>query len=201
MKKLKPQELQFNVPENVPRSNGKISAWLAQQLLDKFGWKIVGELPNEAKFIMAVAPHTSNWDFILGVLVKFAGNLNVNFLGKDSIFIWPFSIWLKAIGGIAIDRSSANGVVGQIVDEFKNQQQLVLAIAPEGTRSKVQQWKTGFLQIAKQAGIPILPVQFDFKHKHVVFYPVRLIEGDIEQELSAIQGLFHRHCAKNPQNF
>ncbi|WP_260679280.1 lysophospholipid acyltransferase family protein [Thalassomonas sp. M1454] len=189
------------IPDKLPRTNSKLSAWLAQKILKLSGWKVVGELPNEAKVIMAVAPHTSNWDFILGILVKFSFNLKVSFLGKSSIFIWPFSLWLKSVGGIAVDRSNAHGVVGQIVNEFNNQSQLILGIAPEGTRSKVTKWKTGFLQIAQQANIPVVPVQLDFKHKQVMFFTKRMVSTDIDKELADIQSLFSPHCAKKPQNF
>lgn len=189
------------LPPNVPTNNSKCVPWLAYKILRLLHWNIVGELPNSPKFILAVAPHTSNWDFLLGLLVKFSLDLKLNFLGKDSIFIWPVSIFLKSAGGIAINRRSPHGVVGQLVTEFSNKQQLVLAIAPEGTRSKVTQWKTGFLQIAKKAKVTVIPVQIDFANKQVVFLPGREIVDDIEQELIALQSLFHKDCAKKPQNF
>jgi 1-acyl-sn-glycerol-3-phosphate acyltransferase len=186
---------------NVPTNNSKFVPWFAFKILRLLNWNIVGELPNSPKFILVVAPHTSNWDFFYGLLVKFSLDLKVNFLGKDSIFIWPLSLCLRSAGGIAINRRSANGVVGQLVTEFANKQQLVLAMAPEGTRSKVSKWKTGFLHIAKAAKVKVIPVQMDFANKQVVFLPARAIVNDIEQELIALQGLFHKDCAKKPQNF
>ncbi len=189
------------LPNNIPRANNVLAAWFAQQALRISGWQVVGVIPDEPKLIFAVAPHTSNWDFILGLLVKYAFNLKVNFLGKDSIFVWPFSIWLKSVGGIAVERSNAHGVVKQIVKEFSQQPQLILGLAPEGTRSKVGKWKTGFLHIAKQANIPVVPVQLNFKHKQVMFFEKRMITAAIDDELQQMQNLFSADCAKKPQNF
>lgn len=189
------------VPTNIPRTNRRFIKWFSGRLLNLSGWRIKGCFPNEKKLILAVAPHTSNWDFAIGVIVKLALDLKLNFLGKDAIFIWPFNIWLEAIGGIAIDRRSAHGVVGQMVDKFEQQQTLVLALAPEGTRSKVQQWKTGFLHIAKKAKVPVLPIQIDYKNKQVIFYQPRNITADIEEELQDIKAIFKKDCAKNPHYF
>lgn len=190
-----------DIPSNIPRTSSVVASWLADKALRINGWQVVGEIPNEAKLIFAVAPHTSNWDFIIGILVKYAFNLQVSFLGKHTIFVWPFSLWLKSAGGIAVERNNAHGVVGQIVAEFSRKPQLILGLAPEGTRAKVVQWKTGFLQIAQQANVPVVPVQIDFKNKKIMFYTKRIISADIAQELEQIQGLFKQDCAKNPQNF
>ncbi|KGK00939.1 1-acyl-sn-glycerol-3-phosphate acyltransferase [Thalassotalea sp. ND16A] len=189
------------LPVNIPKTEGVFTKWLGEKLLRLSGWQIKGNFPNEKKLILAVAPHTSNWDFVIGVIVKLALGVKLNFLGKDSIFIWPFKIWLKALGGIAIDRKSAHGVVGQMVEKFAKQEQLILVIAPEGTRSKVIEWKSGFLHIAKQGKIPVLPVQFDFINKQVVFYQPRLITAEISAELRHFKQIFNKDCAKNPQYF
>jgi len=189
------------IPVNIPRTNRRFIKWFSGHLLTLLGWRVSGSFPNEKKLILAVAPHTSNWDFVIGVLVKLALDLKLNFLGKDAIFIWPFNIWLEAIGGIAIDRKSAHGVVGQMVDKFEQQETLVLALAPEGTRSKVCEWKTGFLHIANKAKVPVLPIQIDYKTKHVIFYQARNITADIEEELQGIKSIFSKDCAKNPHYF
>lgn len=194
-------DLSHIVPVNIPRTNRRVITWFSRHLLRLLGWRISGGLPNEKKLILAVAPHTSNWDFVIGVLVKLALDLKLNFLGKDAIFVWPFNLWLEALGGIAIDRKSAHGVVGQMVDKFGQQDALVLALAPEGTRSKVQQWKTGFLHIANKAKVPVLPIQIDYKSKQVIFYQSRNITADIDQELQNIKAIFSKDCAKNPHNF
>ena len=167
--------------------------------MDRFGWKITGELPQQSKFILAVAPHTSNWDFFVGIAVMFSLNLKVSFLAKGSLFRWPIKSLLTAIGGIGVDRSHSHGVVGQIVDKFNGNEQFILGLAPEGTRSKTIEWRTGFLHIAKQANVPVVPVSFDFIKKEVRFHAPVEITGDINQALISFKQLFADVCAKNPQ--
>ncbi|WP_226996525.1 1-acyl-sn-glycerol-3-phosphate acyltransferase [Thalassotalea crassostreae] len=189
------------LPNSIPRTGGNISRWFGLKLMSLFGWKITGNFPNKKKMILAVAPHTSNWDFVIGVVVKMALNLKLNFLGKHSIFFWPFSLWLKAIGGIPIDRRKSSGVVGQLVEYFNSKETLVLALAPEGTRSKVSEWKTGFLTVANQANVDVVPVALDFTNKQVVFFSARKISDDIDGELEAFKALFDSKWAKFPQKF
>jgi len=156
-------------------------------------------MPAQSKFILAVAPHTSNWDFFLGIAAMFSLNLKVSFLGKASIFRWPVKSLLTAIGGIAVERSHSHGVVGQIVDAFQQNEKFILGLAPEGTRSKTREWKTGFLQIAKQANVPVVPVSFDFVKKEIRFYTAVVISGEINQQLAEFKQIFSGVCAKNPQ--
>ena len=154
-----------NISPCVPRARGGISKWLGLLILKTLGWKVTGELPANKKFVMAIAPHTSNWDFVICVAVMLALNLRVKFMGKASIFIWPIKRVLIRLGGIAIHRSSKQGVVAQMVQQFDKQEKLVLAIAPEGTRSKTIEWKRGFLLIASQAKVPVVPVSLDYRKK------------------------------------
>ena len=172
---------------------------LARQIMLRCGWQISGELPQHPKFILAVAPHTSNWDFFVGIAAMFTLNLKVSFLAKGSIFRWPIKSLLNSIGGIGVDRNHSHGVVGQIVNEFESNEQFILGIAPEGTRSKTVEWRTGFLHIAKQANVPVVPVSFDFAKKEVRFHPAVKITGDIAQELIEFKQVFSGVCAKKPQ--
>lgn len=188
-----------NVPACVPTRKYGILHSLAKRILTWCGWTIKGELPAQPKFILAVAPHTSNWDFFIGIAVMFTLQLKVSFLGKASIFRWPVKNVLTAIGGIAVDRSSSHGVVGQIVKEINDNDSFLLGLAPEGTRSKTLEWKTGFLHIAKQAGIPVVPASFDFSKKEIFFHPAIDVSGEITQELIEFKQVFANVCAKNPQ--
>jgi 1-acyl-sn-glycerol-3-phosphate acyltransferase len=187
------------VPKCIATRDYGILRRFASQAMVSFGWKITGELPQQPKFILAVAPHTSNWDFFVGIAVMFSLNLKVSFLAKGSIFCWPIKSLLTAIGGIGVDRSHSHGVVGQIVEEFKANEQFILGIAPEGTRSKTIEWRTGFLHIAKQANVPVVPVSFDFVKKEVRFHPSVIIVGDINQALIEFKQIFTDVCAKNLQ--
>ena len=190
--------MSYVLPSNVPKRESHYLYRFSTKLLQWLGWRIEGQLPNRQQFIIAVAPHTSNWDFFLGILVMFRLQLKVKFLGKHSIFVWPVKGLLTRIGGIPVERSHRHGVVGQMVDYFDRKEPFVLALAPEGTRSKVNQWKTGFLQIAYQANVPVIPIAFDFKKKAIVIMQPVTVDADIEQARIDFQQLFSQVCAKNP---
>ncbi|GAA5136949.1 1-acyl-sn-glycerol-3-phosphate acyltransferase [Thalassotalea piscium] len=190
--------MSYVLPANVPKREGQFLARLSAKILQWCGWRIEGQLPDCKQFIIAVAPHTSNWDFFLGILVMFRLQLKVKFLGKHSIFVWPVKGLLQRIGGIPVEREHRHGVVGQMVEYFERGHPLVLALAPEGTRSKVNHWKTGFLHIANQANVPVVPIAFDFRKKAVIIMPSVEVNEDIEQARIAFQQLFTDVCAKNP---
>ena len=187
------------VPQCIATREYGILRRFASQSMVRFGWEINGELPQQPKFILAVAPHTSNWDFFVGIAVMFSLNLKVSFLAKGSIFRWPIRSLLTAIGGIGVDRHHSHGVVGQIVEEFKANEKFILGIAPEGTRSKTAEWRTGFLHIAQQAHVPIVPVSLDFQKKEIRFHAAVTITGEINQELIEFKQVFSNVCAKKPQ--
>ena len=149
-----------------------------------FRWKILGEFSKLPKYIIAVAPHTSFYDFFIGILVRNIINEKINFIGKRELF-GPLTGWFfRILGGVPVDRNSKKDTVSSIVDIFNKRKKFKLAIAPEGTRKKVKNWKTGFYYIALKAKVPIMPVAFDYKNKNVIvhslFYPTGNIEEDFK---------------------
>jgi 1-acyl-sn-glycerol-3-phosphate acyltransferase len=162
------------------------------------GWKITGELPQRPKLVMAVAPHTSNWDFFLGLAVLFSLRIKIRFLGKHSIFVPVIKQLLEFIGGMPVDRRSPHGVVGQVVEEFEANEKMILAVAPEGTRSRIYPWKTGFLAIANKAGAAVVLVGFDFKKKEVIIGPDFYSDGDFDADMQKVYGFFRTVNAKYP---
>ncbi|MBI1767503.1 MAG: lysophospholipid acyltransferase family protein [Bacteroidetes bacterium] len=150
------------------------------------GWKIEGSFPKELrKYIAAVAPHTSNWDFVIGVMARSILKMQrAKFLGKSQLFAAPFGWFFRAIGGYPVDRSSSHEMVHQVVSIFNSHEEFILALAPEGTRKKVDRLKTGFYYIAKQAKVPIIPCGFDYAKKKVIvgspFYPAENLEDDMK---------------------
>jgi len=187
------------IPDCVPIKQGRFSSFIGLAVLNLLGWKVVGQLPKKSKFIAAVAPHTSNWDFVVAIAVMLAMNLRIRFMGKKALFVWPFKLLLKSWGGIAIDRNANSGVVEQMVEQFRHNDHLVLGIAPEGTRKKTSKWKSGFLQIAHQAGVPVVPVSLDYAKKQLRFHQEVEISSDIDNELVRFKENFSDICAKNPQ--
>lgn len=158
---------------------------ISRFILRLLGWKIEGRYPFEIlKLVLIVVPHTSNWDFPLGLLVRSALGIPGNFVGKDSLFKPPLGWLMRWLGGIPVDRSQRSHYVEQTVQLYKERKQVCLVIAPEGTRKKVDQLKTGFYHIAKGAGVPILMCKFDWEHKIVgfsdPFYPTNDQEADFK---------------------
>ena len=127
----------YVVTGRIPRAGNALTRVMGRFCLRLFGWRIEGELPNTEKFIIVVAPHTSNWDFIFGMAVVFATGLQASWLGKSSIFRPPWGGILRWLGGISVDRSAQQGVVEQSVRAFHERDQLVLCVTPEGTRKQV----------------------------------------------------------------
>ncbi len=163
------------------------------------GWKLTGQLPVEKKFVMIVAPHTSNWDLLVGLMAMFAVGGRFNFLAKRQIFFFPFSLVLRGLGGYPVDRSKSHALVDQVVDIFNTRDEFVLAITPEGTRSPVKRWKTGFYRIAEKAGIPIGMVGFDYKKKEIVLRKAFWPTGDIEKDFQDIFAFYSQMQGKYPQ--
>ena len=154
-------------------------------------WEIIGDVPrNEKKYIIIVAPHTSNFDFILGVLVRGIVGFNSKYLGKKSLFKVPYGWFFRMLGGYPVDRSKTNNLVDQVVDIYDNHEEFVIAIAPEGTRKKVGEWKTGFYFIADKAKIPIVRCVFDRKRKRVEFFESFWTTGNIMVDLPIIKEVF-----------
>jgi 1-acyl-sn-glycerol-3-phosphate acyltransferase len=160
------------------------------------GWRVYGNFPDLPKFVVIVAPHTSNWDFAVGVSALLALDLRANWLGKSGLFRRPVDTVLRRLGGIPVDRASPHRVVDQMAAEFARREQLVLGIAPEGTRRKVAQWRTGFWHVARTAGVPIVPVAFDYRRRAAVigapFRPTDSPEADIQELKRRYDGIVPR---------
>lgn len=152
------------------------------------GWKIEGKMPAIDKYIIIVAPHTSNWDFMIGLCARSILRFDAKYLGKKELFRFPFGALFRWLGGLPVDRSKHANLVDAVADLFIRHEKLIVAIAPEGTRKYVAQWKTGFYFIAIKAGIPLLMASFDYPRKTVFvsepFYPSGNLKEDMKHILS-----------------
>jgi 1-acyl-sn-glycerol-3-phosphate acyltransferase len=158
--------------------------------LRTLGWKEIGQLPKKAKYLIIVAPHTSNWDVFYGVILAFALKLDTRFLAKKELFMWPFSPLIKWLGGLPIDRALSNNIVDLMIHEFEANEKFVLAIAPEGTRHKVGYWKSGFYHIAEGAHVPIQLAFIDYASKSGGVGPLICPTGDIDRDMNAIRDFY-----------
>lgn len=163
---------------------------LSRLLLRVLGWKITGQRPDVKKYVMIAAPHTSNWDFFYGLLMNLYFKNDLYWMGKKQIFRMPFGLLMKWLGGIPVDRSRSNNLVASVVEEFKKSDSLVVTVPPEGSRSKVDSWKTGFYYIASGAGVPILLAFLDYKNKTGGYGPLITTTDSIENDMSRIKEFY-----------
>ena len=161
-----------------------------RMLLAAMGWRIEGELPDMPKFVIAVAPHTSNWDFVVGMAAMFALDLKLEFLGKHTLFLGPFAPFFRWVGGIPVDRSAPHGVVGQAVAAFAAVDRRILAIAPEGTRRRGAAFRSGFLYIARGARVPVVLAALDYEARCVRLGPTFTPDEDVEAERRRLEAHF-----------
>ena len=183
------------IPEpgpNVPRRGGALRAALGRFTLRLLGWKIEGNLPDLPKMLIIAAPHSSNWDFVLGIALVFAMRLDMRFLGKAELFRWPLGVLMRWFGGTPVNRAHPAGVVAETVALIKASPAFLLAMAPEGTRKPVERWKTGFYRIAMAAGIPIVAGYFDNARKRVGFDQVFHPTGNTEAEIDQMRTFYRR---------
>lgn len=174
----------------LPQRGNRAARGLGRAALSLLGWGIEGEIPNLPKLVIAVAPHTSNWDFVVGIAAMFALDLRLTFLGKHTLFRGPFDAILRWMGGIPVDRSSAHGVVGESVRAFREADRLVLALAPEGTRKGAARFHSGFLHIARGAGVPVLLASLDYAVRRVRLGPLLEPTADVEADRRRIEAHF-----------
>ncbi len=176
--------------------------FLAKIILRIWGWKIYGCIPpNVNKCIIVAAPHTSNYDFIIGRLAYFSIGIKAHFLIKKQIFKFPFSGIFKAMGGIPVDRGKRNNMIDQIAGMFDKHESLYVVITPEGTRKLVRKWKKGFYFIAQKANIPIALGYIDYAKKEGGIGPVIIPTGDYNKDLITIQDFYRDKTARHPEKF
>jgi len=185
------------LPAHVPQYPPSLFAAICRGLLRLAGWRLAGEFPDVPKLVVIAAPHSSNWDAIIGMLFKVGLRLQVRFIGKREAFVWPLGPLLRALGGIPIDRSAAHGVVEAIQHEFLSHERFWFALAPEGTRKKVQKWKSGFWHIARATGVPILPVYFHYPEKTLGIGPLFQPSADLEADMARIREFYRPWQGRN----
>jgi 1-acyl-sn-glycerol-3-phosphate acyltransferase len=185
----------------VPRRGNAFSRAVARLGMRVSGWRFEGEFPDLPQFVVIVAPHTSNWDFVLGVMAMFAIGLRGTFLGKDTLFRWPFRVVMRWLGGVPVDRFSPHNVVEQTTGFFRAHDQLVLALSPEGTRKKLPEWRTGFWYVAKGAGVPIVPVALDFSRRVFRIFPPVVPGASREEGFERLHELFDARMARHPERY
>lgn len=173
-------------------------SWL---ILKFSGWKVVNVAPASGSYLIIAAPHTSNWDFPLGIAIAFHLRLRVYFIGKHTLFKGATGLLMHWLGGIPLDRKASQNFVEASIETFNNNPNLVMAIAPEGTRTRVPRWKTGFYHMAKGAQIPIALAFFDFATKTGGIGQILEVSDDMDADMQIIANFYLPKTGKNPANY
>jgi len=176
----------FNTPILSP-----ILRWLSLTILKLMGWRAINNLPHvPRKAVMIAAPHTSNWDFALFLMIVFALRLNLNVLIKHTVFVFPIGIFLRYCGALPVDRRAAGARVLNTAKMFDENDDMLLLITPEGTRSPRTEWKTGFYRIAEAAGVPVLIAYVDVKKKCAGPDYAMTPSGDVEADMAEVYAFY-----------
>jgi 1-acyl-sn-glycerol-3-phosphate acyltransferase len=160
-------------------------AWLAASR-----FRVVGTFPDHAKFIIVAAPHTTNWDLPHALAAGIQFGRRIHWMGKATIFKWPFGGLMRGLGGISVDRSKSTNAVASMVDVFTDRDELALVVAPAGTRSATVPWKSGFYHIAYGAKVPLVLAYIDYNRREVGIADTIIPTGDYEADLKKIQAIY-----------
>jgi 1-acyl-sn-glycerol-3-phosphate acyltransferase len=168
----------LDIGPRVPRFGNPVAAAMADAVLRALGWRLDIHMPDLPKFVVIGVPHTSNWDFVVGIAAIIVMRVRVRWWVKHTAYRWPFRGLADWGGAIPVNRSAAHGVVDQTVAAFEREPTLVLGLTPEGTRGRVDHWKRGFYHVAVKADVPIVLGWFDYRRKVVGVGPVFWPTGD-----------------------
>lgn len=185
------------VPRRFSRELRRGAAWA----LGTAGWRFEGTLPDLPRFVIAVAPHTSNWDFPIGIGTMLALGLHVRWLGKHSLFVGPCGTLLRSLGGIPVRRGERGGAVGAAIAAFDDTPGMILALAPEGTRKRVTAWKSGYYMIAEGAAVPIVPAWFDWSRRVIGFGAPVDATGGADAMTASLGTLYRPEMGRRPAEF
>lgn len=176
----------------------RLAKWLFESV---WGWRVVGPIPTIPKYLIVVAPHTSNWDFLIGVLFRrYTEGFNPKYLAKKELFTWPIGYLFRALGGYPVERSKNTNFVDSLVEVYNREDKFVTTITPEGTRSYSKKWKTGFYYVAKKANIPLVRVAFDYGTMRVIFSDPYYISKGVEDTVDEFKQYFSQFKGKNPED-
>jgi len=179
-----------DLPPSLPRRGNALTRVIGRAALVGAGWRIEGQIPDRAKLVAIVAPHSSNWDFVLGIAAVYALGLRVRFLGKHTLFRFPLGGLMRWLGGTPVVRETPQGAVTAAVDMMAREDRVVLGLAPAGTRSRNAPWRSGFYHIAVAARAAILPVAFDYGQRAIRLFPAIEPTGDYAADLPRLQALY-----------
>jgi len=181
------------VGRTVPRRDYGVLRRLGRRVLAWMHWCAEGHFPDSPRLVVVIAPHSSMLDFVIGAAVLYVLGLRVAFIAKHTLFRWPLGGFMRWLGGIAVNRAQPENIVGTMTAAFSSKEKLWLVITPEGTRREGARFKSGFYRIARAAGVPILPVYFNYRRKVIGFLPLLQPVAGVETGVAQVRELLLRH--------
>lgn len=188
------------VPSRVARRNSAMLRWFGRCGLRAAGWRVTGNLPDTEKILVIGAPHTSNWDWVVAVFVMWALDIRMTVLIKDTVFWGPVGWFLRLTGAMPVNRRNPAGIAEDVAGNIRAAERIIVVITPEGTRSRVEKWKTGFLRIAEAALIPIVQVSFDYPSRTLHLGPIAELSGDVDTDIERIRAYYRPFTGCRPEN-
>ena len=184
-------------PPNAPRNGGAFSRWLGRTILRLGGWTIAGNFANEPRMVLIAAPHSSGWDAVWGLAVKLAMGVEIAFLAKAELFRGPLGWLLRKFGGIPVDRTRAHGAVEQAAASLRSAERRWFVLAPEGTRRRVEHWKSGFWHIARAANVPVFCAYFHYPERTIGLGELFHMTGDLDADMARIREYYRPFVGKH----
>ena len=173
---------------------------ISRLILKSLGWQTEFIIPATEKYLVIGYPHTSNWDFPMGLLCMWSHNIRFNWVAKHTIFIGPVGYLFQRMGGIPVNRRVSTGFINRVVELYHTNERMILGIMPEGTRSKTDYWKTGFYHIALQADVPLVLAYVDYRKKQIGLGKVMKLSGDMQADLAIIRDFYKGRKGRRPEN-
>ena len=193
------------IPKSFRANRPKALQWLGRTVLSFLGWTVNGGISDEyagQKLVVIVAPHTSNWDGILGVATIAGLDAKITFIGKHTVFkYFGLGAFMRYMGGIPVDRTKPGGIIQDAIDQIREINGTLIGMAPEGTRSKVKEWKTGFLRIAEELNTKIVPASIDFAKKEILLGKIFKPSGDNQKDIAYLKNYYKAFTPKHPENY
>lgn len=185
------------MPPSAPRDGNRFTRWLGRSLLRLGGWTISGDWPDLPKIVVIAAPHSSGWDAIWGLAAKLAMGADITFIAKAELFVGPLGWLLRRFGGRPVNRAAPGGIVEQTAAQIRDAERMWFVLAPEGTRRRVEHWKTGFWKIARAAGVPVFCAWFHYPERTIGLGPLVELTGDPAADMARIRAIYRPYQGRN----
>lgn len=194
---MKSSALPEHLLPSVPQFKSNLGRRLLRTFIGLCGWKLVGEFPDVPRAVLIAAPHSSWWDGFWGLIMKMAIGIDISFMGKRELFVGPLGWALRRLGGIPVERGTTHGVVEQMSERLRQADSFWIGISPEGTRKRVEKWRTGFWHIAREAHVPIVLVYFHYPERTIGVGPLFVTSADVEADIERLRAFYAPWQGKN----